>query len=157
MTLVETPEMADWLRTGRKGIAELLISHRIKSVCKLAAIMKENGQDGAPIYKEVVKMCEERHGGREIRKHAQGTHDQKTHAPDGGQAGKWRGEPLKEVLNTIGNRWRSKRGNKVWFLGGTTVESGWVTAEGLHLLGTDGVSRKFVSWKTFSRNYEPYG
>ncbi len=60
MTLVETPEMADWLRTGRRGIAELLISYKLKSVCKLAATMKENGQDGAPIYKEVVKMCEEK-------------------------------------------------------------------------------------------------
>ncbi|KKK54592.1 hypothetical protein LCGC14_3083160 [marine sediment metagenome] len=60
MTLVETPEMADWLRTGGQGIAELLISHKIKSVCKLAAIMEESGQTGAPIYKEVMAMCKEK-------------------------------------------------------------------------------------------------
>ncbi len=60
MTLVETPEMSDWLRTGKRGIAELLISHKTKSVCKLAAIMKESGQDGAPIYKEVMKMCRQK-------------------------------------------------------------------------------------------------
>lgn len=59
MVLVETPEMSDWLRTGRRGIAELLISHKTKSVCKLAAIMKETGQEGAPIYKEVVTLCRE--------------------------------------------------------------------------------------------------
>ncbi len=64
MTLVETPGMADWLRTGRKGIAELLISHKLKSVCKLAAMMKENGQDGAPIYKEVVAFCKEKRARR---------------------------------------------------------------------------------------------
>jgi len=59
MTLVETPGMGDWLRSGRRGIAELLISHKTKSVCKLAAIMKEAGQEGAPIYKEVVTFCKE--------------------------------------------------------------------------------------------------
>lgn len=64
MVLVETPEMGDWLRTGRKGIAELLIAHKTKSVCKLAAIMKKTGQEGAPIYKEVVEMCEEKHARR---------------------------------------------------------------------------------------------
>lgn len=62
--LVEDPKMADWLRTGRKGIAELLIAHKVRSVCKLAAIMKENGQDGAPIYKEVLKMCQEKRRAR---------------------------------------------------------------------------------------------
>jgi len=60
MTLVEDAKMGDWLRTGRQGIAELLISYKLKSVCKLAAVMKENGQTGAPIFKEVVKMCEEK-------------------------------------------------------------------------------------------------
>ena len=64
MTLVETPEMGDWLRSGRPGIVELLISYKLKSVCKLAAVMKENGQDGAPIYKEVVKMCKEKRARR---------------------------------------------------------------------------------------------
>ncbi|KKM68025.1 hypothetical protein LCGC14_1465050 [marine sediment metagenome] len=64
MTLVETPEMADWLRTGRKGIVELLISHKLKSVCALAAKMKENGQTGAPIYKEVMAMCKEKRARR---------------------------------------------------------------------------------------------
>ena len=64
MTLVETPAMSDWLRTGRRGIAELLIANKTKSVCKLAALMKESGQDGAPIYKEVVKMCEEKRARR---------------------------------------------------------------------------------------------
>ncbi len=59
MTLVETPEMADWLRSGRPGIVELLISYKLKSVCKLAVMMKENGQDGALIYKEVVAFCKE--------------------------------------------------------------------------------------------------
>ncbi|KKK79615.1 hypothetical protein LCGC14_2831720 [marine sediment metagenome] len=60
MVLVEDAKMGDWLRAGRKGIAELLISYKLKSVCKLAAIMKESGQDGAPIYKEVVKMCRQK-------------------------------------------------------------------------------------------------
>ena len=64
MTLVETPEMGDWLRSGRPGIVELLISYKLKSVCKLAAMMKENGQDGAPIYKEVKAMCEEKRAKR---------------------------------------------------------------------------------------------
>ncbi len=64
MTLVETPEMADWLRSGRPGIVELLISYKLKSVCKLAAMMKENGQDGALIYKEVVAMCKEKRARR---------------------------------------------------------------------------------------------
>ena len=57
--LVEDTKLGDWLRTGRKGIAELLISYKLKSVCRLAVIMKEKGQDSSPIYKEVVKMCEE--------------------------------------------------------------------------------------------------
>ena len=60
MTLVEDVRQGDWLRTGRKGIAELLISHKTKSVCKLAAIMEESGQTGAPIYKEVLAMCKEK-------------------------------------------------------------------------------------------------
>ncbi len=64
MVLVETPEMGDWLRTGRRGIAELLISHKLKSVCALAAKMKEAGQEGAPIYKEVKAMCEEKRARR---------------------------------------------------------------------------------------------
>lgn len=64
MTLVETPEMGDWLRTGNKGIAELLIAHKTKSVCKLVEILKEKGQDGAPIFKEVVAMCKEKHARR---------------------------------------------------------------------------------------------
>ncbi len=64
MTLVETPEMADWLRSGDRGIAELLISHKLKSVCKLAAIMKESGQDGAPIYAEVKALCEKKRRAR---------------------------------------------------------------------------------------------
>jgi len=62
--LVEDPKMADWLRAGKRGIVELLISHRTKSVCKLAAIMKETGQEGAPIYKEVVEMCREKRARR---------------------------------------------------------------------------------------------
>ncbi|KKL47073.1 hypothetical protein LCGC14_2339220, partial [marine sediment metagenome] len=64
MTLVETPEMGDWLRTGPRGIAELLISYKLKSVCKLAAKLKENGQTGAPIYKEVMAMCKEKRARR---------------------------------------------------------------------------------------------
>ncbi len=60
MTLVEDAKMGDWLRAGRQGIAELLISYKLKSVCKLAAIMKESGQTGAPIYKEVMAMCKEK-------------------------------------------------------------------------------------------------
>ena len=60
MPLVETPDMGDWLRTGKRGIVELLIAHRIKNVCKLVEIMKEKGQDGSPIYKEVVAMCRQK-------------------------------------------------------------------------------------------------
>ena len=64
MVLIEDTKIGDWLRAGRKGIAELLIAHKVRSVCKLAQILKESGQDGAPIYKEVVKMCEERRARR---------------------------------------------------------------------------------------------
>jgi hypothetical protein len=64
MALVEDTRMGDWLRTGDRGIAELLISHKLKSVCKLAAVMKENGQTGAPIYREVVAMCKEKRARR---------------------------------------------------------------------------------------------
>ncbi|KKL57983.1 hypothetical protein LCGC14_2229930, partial [marine sediment metagenome] len=39
-------------------------SYKLKSVCKLAAMMKENGQDGAPIYKEVVAFCKEKRARR---------------------------------------------------------------------------------------------
>ncbi|KKK54778.1 hypothetical protein LCGC14_3081270 [marine sediment metagenome] len=64
MTVVEDTRMGDWLRVGPRGIVELLIAHKTKSVCKLAAVMKEAGQDGAPIYKEVLAMCEERRARR---------------------------------------------------------------------------------------------
>lgn len=67
MTLVEDAKMGDWLRTGRRGIAELLISHKLKSVCALAAKMKKAGQDGAPIYKEVIAMCRQKREKRERR------------------------------------------------------------------------------------------
>ncbi len=67
MTLVEDTRLGDWLRTGKRGIAELMISYKLKSVCKLAAVMKENGQDGAPIYKEVKAMCEKKRAKRARR------------------------------------------------------------------------------------------
>ena len=57
MALIETPEMGDWLRIGSPAVIELLISYRVKSVCKLVALMKAEGQDSAPIFKEVVEMC----------------------------------------------------------------------------------------------------
>jgi len=60
MTLVEDVYQGDWLRGGKKGIAELLIAHGLKDVCALAKLMKESGQEGAPIFEEVVKMCAER-------------------------------------------------------------------------------------------------
>ncbi len=59
MVLIEDTRQGDWLRAGKRGIVELLISHRTKSVCKLARLMKEAGQDSAPIYAEVERMCEE--------------------------------------------------------------------------------------------------
>lgn len=68
MTLVETPAISDWLRTGRKGIAELLIANKTKSVCKLAAMMKEAGQDRSPLFKEVMAMCEEKRAKRARRR-----------------------------------------------------------------------------------------
>ena len=64
MTLVEDTRMGDWLRTGKRGIAELLISHGLKDVCLLAKKMKENGQEGAPIFKEVVAFCREKRARR---------------------------------------------------------------------------------------------
>ena len=64
MTLVEDAKMGDWLRTGRQGIAELLISYKLKSVCTLASLMKKSGQTGAPLYKEVVKMCRQKRAKR---------------------------------------------------------------------------------------------
>jgi len=64
MTLVEDTLMGDWLRTGKNGVAELLISHRLTDVCLLARKMKDNGQEGAPIFAEVVKMCRERRARR---------------------------------------------------------------------------------------------
>ncbi|KKK65085.1 hypothetical protein LCGC14_2977700 [marine sediment metagenome] len=63
-TLIEDVKMGDWLRVGPRGIAELLIAHKLKSVCRLAEEMKKTGQDGAPIYKEVVAMCKERRARR---------------------------------------------------------------------------------------------
>ena len=67
MTLVEDTLQGDWLRVGKRGIIELLISHGLKDVCVLAKKMKENGQEGAPIFKEVVKMCAERRKKNERR------------------------------------------------------------------------------------------
>jgi len=64
ITLVETPAMGDWLRTGRKGVAELLIANKTKSVCKLVEIMKEKGQDRSPLFKEVVALCREKRARR---------------------------------------------------------------------------------------------
>ena len=64
MPLIENTAMGDWLRSGPKGVIELMISHKVRSVCKLAKIMKETGQDGAPIYKEVLKMCQEKRRAR---------------------------------------------------------------------------------------------
>lgn len=58
--LVEDTRQGDWLRQGKRGVAELLIAHGLKDVCLLATKMKENGQEGAPIFKEVVTMCRER-------------------------------------------------------------------------------------------------
>ena len=58
--LVEDTAQGDWLRTGPRGIAELLIAYGLKDVCALAKKMKKNGQEGAPIFKEVVTMCRER-------------------------------------------------------------------------------------------------
>ncbi len=64
MVLVEDTAMGDWLRTGKQGVAELLISYKLKDVCLLAKKMKENGQEGAPIFKEVLAMCKERRARR---------------------------------------------------------------------------------------------
>lgn len=64
MTVVEDPQMADWLRSGPPGIVELLISYGLKDVCALARAMKEDGQDRAPIFKEVIAMCKERRARR---------------------------------------------------------------------------------------------
>ena len=64
MALVETAEMGDWLRVGRRGIVELLIAHKTKSVCKLVEIMKEKGQDRSPLFKEVVALCREKRARR---------------------------------------------------------------------------------------------
>ena len=68
MVLVEDAAMGDWLRTGRKGVAELLISHGLKDVCLLAKKMKESGQEGAPIFKEVVAMCREKRARRKNKR-----------------------------------------------------------------------------------------
>ena len=64
MALVEDTRQGDWLRTGPNGIAELLISYKLKDVCALAKLMKESGQEGAPIFEEVVAMCREKRARR---------------------------------------------------------------------------------------------
>lgn len=64
MTLIENTQMGDWLRIGKKGIVELLISYGLKDVCLLATKMKENGQEGAPIFKEVIALCKEKRARR---------------------------------------------------------------------------------------------
>lgn len=60
MVLVEDTRQGDWLRTGKRGVAELLIANKLKDVCALAKLMKESGQDGAPIFEEVVRRCRAR-------------------------------------------------------------------------------------------------
>ena len=62
--LVEDTKQGDWLRTGPRGIAELLISYGLRDVCTLAKKMKESGQEGAPIFKEVLAMCKEKRARR---------------------------------------------------------------------------------------------
>lgn len=83
--LVEDTRMGDWLRTGKQGVAELLISSGHTDVCALAKWMKESGQAGAPIFKEVVAMCREKRSKRGVQKHA--THDQSTHGARVAQVG----------------------------------------------------------------------
>ena len=58
--LVEDVFLGDWLRQGKRGVAELLISYKLKDVCLLAKKMKESGQEGAPVFKEVIRMCRAR-------------------------------------------------------------------------------------------------
>ena len=62
--LIEDTRQGDWLRQGKRGIAELLISYKLKDVCLLAKKMKENGQEGAPIFREVLAMCKEKRAWR---------------------------------------------------------------------------------------------
>jgi len=72
MALVEDTRMGDWLRTGKEGVAELLISHGLKDVCALVKVMKENGQHGAPIFAEVVAMCREKRARRKNQRNRPG-------------------------------------------------------------------------------------
>ncbi len=57
--IVETPQMADWLKQGPEGVMEVLVSNATKNPCKVAREMKERGEDKAPIFRELIKACRE--------------------------------------------------------------------------------------------------